>query len=100
MYVLGLTLEGIAQVLSSILWLFLILIIARVVISWVNADPYNLLVRVIIQSTDPLLSLFGRWRLSFGGLDFTPIVILLLIQFLQYVLVGALLYYGAVLKGM
>lgn len=100
MYVLGLTLEGIAQILSSILWLFMILIIARVILSWVNADPYNFLVRVIIQSTDPLLNLFGRWRLSFGGLDFTPIVVLLLIQFLQYVLVGALLYYGAILKGM
>ena len=98
MVALGFFLQGIAAVLNSVLWLAWLLIIARVVVSWVSADPYNPLVRIIVQSTDPLMRMFGRWRLQLGGLDFTPIVVLLLIHFLQIFLVGTIDYYGHLLQ--
>ena len=99
MVALGYTIVGIAQVLNSILWLFWVLIIARVIVSWVNADPYNALVRIIVQSTDPLLRLFRRLPLQLGGIDLSPLVAILVILFLQTALVNTLLYYGSALVG-
>lgn len=99
MVALGYTLAGIANILNSVLWFFLILVIARVIISWVNADPYNFLVRVIVQSTDPLFNLFRRWPLQFGGLDLTPLVLMLVIEFLRFVLVNTISFYaGQILR--
>src|SRR5689334_20469234 len=90
---------AIAYMLNSVLTMMLILVIAAVIISWVNADPYNFLVRVVRQSTDPLFDLIRRkLPLSFGGLDFSPIFVLLMIGFLKMFLVQTLIDQGQVLK--
>ena len=92
-------LMAISGVLNSILYLLLILVIARVVISWVNADPYNFLVRIIVSSTDPVLNPVRRkLPLNMGGLDFTPIVVMLVIYVLQMVVVQSLQDYALQLK--
>ena len=44
----------------------------RVIISWVGADPYNEIVRVIVRVTEPLLAPFRRLPLQIGAIDFTP----------------------------
>jgi YggT family protein len=67
------------------------IIIARAVISWVNPDPYNPIVRFLYSITDPvLLAIRRRLPLSFGGIDFSPIVVILVIIFLQRFLVASL----------
>jgi YggT family protein len=67
------------------------IIIARAVISWVNPDPYNPIVRFLYNITDPvLLAIRRRLPLSFGGIDFSPIVVILVIIFLQRFLVASL----------
>jgi YggT family protein len=96
---LGNILMGLAQVLNSVLGLLMFLVIARVIVSWVNADPNNPIVRVITASTDPLLLPIRRkMRLSFGGLDFSPIILILVIYFLQYAVAASLFDYGNELK--
>lgn len=94
MFILGYFLMGIAEVLNIVLYTYLFIIIARAVLSWVNPDPWNSLVRFLYQVTEPLLERIRRIpplsALSGGGMDFSPIVVILVIVFLQQFLVNSL----------
>ncbi len=91
MFVLGYFLQGVAQVLNIVLYTYLIVIIARAVVSWVDADPWNPAVRFLYQATEPLLGWVRRvLPVSAGGIDFSPMVVLLGIVFLQQFLVNSL----------
>ncbi|MBE9534897.1 MAG: YggT family protein [Proteobacteria bacterium] len=91
MFVLGNLLDALASILYLVLNLYMWIIIARAVISWVNPDPYNPIVRFLYSITDPvLLAIRRRLPLSFGGMDFSPIVVILVIIFLQRFLVASL----------
>jgi YggT family protein len=66
-------------------------IIARAVISWVNPDPYNPIVRFLNSITEPVLyPVRRRIPIHFGGLDFSPILVILAIIFLQSFVVQSL----------
>lgn len=59
-----------------------ILILIRVLMSWIpNLDPYNPIVRLIYQLTDPILEPARRIIPPIGGLDLSPLIVLLLIDF-------------------
>ena len=91
MFIAGNVIEGLAFVLKAVLDIYWWIVIVRVVISWVNADPYNTIVRALVSVTEPVLYPIRR-RLGFGGgIDFSPIIVLLLIWFLEIALVGSLL---------
>ncbi len=81
----------IANVLQSLLWAYLWVVIISAVMSWINPDPYNPIVRFIYSVTEPVFD-FVRERLPvfFGGIDFSPIVVILAIQFLQQYLIPTL----------
>lgn len=84
-------LSGIAMVLDMFLFLFVILVIARAVLSWVNPDPYNPLVRFITLSTEPLIAKVRKYLPKTGGpVDWAPLVLLAGLFFLQIVLVQSL----------
>jgi YggT family protein len=89
-------LEATAEVLNLVLNLYLFIVIARALISWVNPDPYNPIVRFLYTVTEPLLSRVRRWLmqvgLAAGGLDLSPIVVIVAIYFLQAFLVKSLNY--------
>ncbi len=91
MFIIANFLQALAAVLGMILNLYMWIIIARAVISWVNPDPYNPIVRFLYNATEPVLY---RLRRSFpifaGGIDFSPIVVLIIIYFLQLLLVQSL----------
>ena len=90
---------GLAYILRSVIWLLQILIIARVVISWVSADPYNPIVRFISSATEPLLYPIRRRIPPIGGgLDLSPLILLFGIIFLQYALVGSMEDYAIQMK--
>jgi YggT family protein len=68
------------------------IIIAQAVISWVNADPYNPIVRFLHSVTEPVLYNIRRLiPVYFGGLDFSPIIAILVIIFLKTFLVQSLI---------
>ncbi len=98
MFIIGNFLSGIAQVLNMLLSLYMWIIIARAVLSWVNPDPYNPIVRFINQATEPVLYQVRRYLPSFGGIDFSPIVVLLLIVFLREAVVTSLLQLSLMFK--
>jgi YggT family protein len=91
MFIAGNLLEGIATVLHTVLEIYMWVIIVRALISWVNPDPYNPIVQFLQRVTDPVLYQI-RKRLGMGsmGFDFSPIIAILLIMFLQIAVVGSL----------
>ena len=92
MYIVGYFLMAIANVLNLVLWLYMWIIIARAVLSWVSPDPYNPIVRFINNVTEPVLyKIRSKVPLSFGGIDFSPIIAILIIYFLQSFVVKSLL---------
>jgi len=66
-------------------------VIARAVLSWVNPDPYNPIVRFIYNLTEPVLGRIRRLLpLQLGGIDFSPIIVFLAIIFLQQFVVASI----------
>jgi YggT family protein len=92
MFILANLLTATAQALNLILWLYMWIIIARALISWVNPDPGNPIVRFLYHSTEPLLYRVRRALPVFtAGIDLSPLIVLLAIYFLQGFLVRSLL---------
>ncbi|MGB8992605.1 MAG: YggT family protein [Desulfobaccales bacterium] len=84
-------LEALTSILDLALTVYMWIIIARALLSWVNPDPYNPIVRFLYNITEPVLGwVRGRVPLIFGGLDLSPILVLLAIVFLQRFLVSTL----------
>ena len=92
MFVIGNFLVAVASVLNMLLSAYMWIIVIRALISWVNPDPYNPIVQFLRSATDPLLYRVRRvLPLNFGGIDFSPIIVIAGILFLQTFLVQSLL---------
>jgi YggT family protein len=79
--------SAIFQVLHAVLSIYFWIVIGRAIISWVNPDPYNPIVRFLHNATDPVFDRIRRvLPLQFGGIDFTPIIVLIVIGVLQNIL--------------
>ena len=90
MFMFGNFIKAIADLLNFVLSAYIWIVIARAVISWVNADPYNPVVRFLHQVTDPLLGRIRRFVPVMGGFDLSPMVLILGVIFLQSFLVPTL----------
>jgi YggT family protein len=89
-----------STVINIISWIFQIyefLILIRVLLSWINVNPYrptvdHPLVRLLYRITDPVLEPLRRVIPPIGGaIDITPVVALLLLEVLRQVIIRALL---------
>jgi YggT family protein len=79
---------AVASILDFLLTAYMWVIIGRAVISWVNADPYNPIVRFLYEITEPLLGRIRRYLpVSMGSMDFSPVILIVIIMFLQSFLV-------------
>lgn len=84
---------GLAQLAAMLLNFFMILIIAGALLSWISPDPYNPVVRIIYAATEPSLRWFRRrLPLNFGGIDFSPLVVIAVIVVLNSLLRRLMLY--------
>ena len=89
MFVFREFLLAIAALVEWVLWAYMWIIIIRALISWVNPDPWNPIVRFLYQATEPVLRPIRR-RLPMTGIDFSPLIVILAIVFLQRFLVSVL----------
>lgn len=72
------------QLVNLVFQVYTFIVLGRVIISWVNADPYNPIVRFLYSATEPVMQRLRRiLPLQFGGFDFTPIVLLFGLALLQ-----------------
>lgn len=91
MFVLSNFLIATASALGLILNLYMWIVIARAILSWVNPDPRNPIVRFLYNATEPLLYRVRRSVPAIaGGIDFSPIIVIVGIYFLQAFLVQSL----------
>ena len=91
MFIISNLLNAIASVLSLVLNLYMWIVIAAAVVSWVSPDPRNPIVRFLTGATEPVLYRVRRLLpVYFGGIDFSPIVVIAAIYFLQIFLVTSL----------
>jgi YggT family protein len=89
--ILGNLLGAVALVLRIVLNFYMWLVIGRVIISWVNADPHNPIVRFLYNATEPVLYRVRRVLPQIGaGLDLSPMVVILGLYFLERFLVVSL----------
>ncbi len=95
MFILGYLLQALASILGIVLFLAKIVIIARAVLSWVSPDPYNPVVRIINQLSEPILFPIRKRVPYFGGMDWSPIIAIIAIIFLEIFLVQTLNRLGA-----
>jgi YggT family protein len=85
MPIIGYFLIALARVIDAALTIYMWIVIAGAVLSWVNPDPYNPIVRFIRNVTEPVLYRIRRsLPVSFSGIDFSPIVVIFAIMFLKY----------------
>jgi len=87
MFVFSNFLHAVAYVIEILLNIYMWIVIARALISWVNPDPYNPVVNFLYRATEPVLSRVRRIIPDLGGIDLSPLIVLLIIYFLKEFLV-------------
>ncbi len=91
MFVISNFLSALATMLDLVLSAYIWIIIGRAIVSWVSADPYNPIVRFVYEVTEPLLSRIRRVVPIFGGgIDFSPMILIIAIMFLRGFIVPTL----------
>lgn len=94
MFVAGNFLSALASVLHLLLQAYMWVVIIRALLTWVNPDPWNPIVRTLNRLTDPLLDPIRRKMLrvmGYGvGIDLSPIILIAGVYFLDFFVVGIL----------
>lgn len=79
----------IAKIVNNVFYFYFILIILRIFLTWIpNIDWQQQPFRSIREVTDMYLDIFRRFIPPYGGLDFSPIIAIIVLQILQSVIVG------------
>ena len=83
--------QAVAQILSMVINIYIWVIIIAALLSWVNPDPSNPIVQILRRLTEPVYSFVRRYIPTvIGGIDLSPIIIILALQFLDLFLVRVL----------
>jgi len=101
-FVLGNILIGLGMALYYTLAAYMWVLIGRAIISWVNADPRNQIVRFLIMATEPVVERVRRWlplRLRYYPLDIAFLLVLGLVIFMQFAVANTLVQLGVRLGG-
>jgi YggT family protein len=80
----------VASLINLIYYAFVILIFARFILSWVSLGSYELR-ETVFRLTEPVLEPVRRLLPPMGGLDFSPIIVLIAAQILRTIVIGALI---------
>lgn len=90
MFVFGNLFHAVAFILDTVLTIYMWMIIVSALISWVNPDPYNPIVRFLHSVTDPVLRPIRRRVGIAMGIDLSPMLVILAIMFVRYFLIASL----------
>ena len=91
MFIFGNVILGVAKVFDVVLNIYMWVIIIRALISWVNPDPYNPIVQILTRMTEPVLRPLRKLAPPHRiGIDFSPLIAVLIIMFLQYAVINSL----------
>ncbi len=89
--ILATFIQAIAQILSMVINIYIWVVIISALLSWVNPDPTNPIVQILRRLTEPVYAFVRRYIPTvIGGIDLSPIIIILALQFLDLFLVRVL----------
>jgi YggT family protein len=91
MFVFSNLLSAVATVIDIILTVYLWMVIARALVSWVNPDPHNPIVRFLYSATEPVLYPVRRRLPASMGLDLSPLIVIAVIYFVKLFIVKTLM---------
>lgn len=92
MFVMENFMVALAKIIDMGLSIYIWLIIGRAIISWVNPDPYNPIVTFLYRTTEPVMAPIRRLIPMRGmGIDISPIIVIMIIYFLQMFLVKTII---------
>lgn len=97
MIVFSNTLSAIAIIFGSLLNIYFWIVVIATLITWVNPNPANPIVRGLRMLTEPVFYRVRKW-LPFtyaAGIDFSPVVVLIVIELLNRIVVKSLVQYAA-----
>ena len=99
MFTVGNLVYALAHVVDITLSIYMWVVIISALISWVNPDPYNPIVRFLYGITEPVFAFVRRYLPILPmGLDLSPLIVLLAIVFLQQFLVKTLIQLAEALR--
>ncbi|MCK4249503.1 MAG: YggT family protein [Candidatus Omnitrophica bacterium] len=90
MFILAQFFQSLSILFDMIFSILYFLLVARIIISWFQVNPYNEIVQIIMRITEPILAPFRRLPLRLGVIDFSPILAFIAITFLRSFVVGIL----------
>ena len=91
MFIITNFIYAIATILDMVLSIYMWIIIARAIVSWVSPFSRSPIVYALIRLTDPVLQRLRRiLRLRGMGIDFSPMIAILAILFFKYFVVASL----------
>jgi YggT family protein len=91
-------LNALATVINLVFQIYFYIVIGRAIISWVNPDPYNPIVRFLHNATEPVLYRIRKLLpVHFGGIDLSPIILLVGLEVVRQVLISLI---ATVMRGM
>ncbi|MGC9194493.1 MAG: YggT family protein [Syntrophobacteraceae bacterium] len=100
MFIIGYFLQATATVLHFVLYTYMLIVIAHALLSWVSPDPYNPIVRFLYNATEPVLYRIRRaLPLTAGSMDFSPMLLILALIFLDQFVVPTLFRIASILGG-
>jgi YggT family protein len=76
----ALTILSITDLVSLLINIFIFAIFARAMLSWLNPGSYDSATSILVSLTDPLLNSCRRYIPDFGGIDLSPLAVLLFLQ--------------------
>ena len=83
------------DIVSLVFQVYIFIVIARALISWVNPDPYNPIVRFLYSATEPVLAMMRRYLpLQFSGIDLSPIALLLALTIVEKILLNIIVQFS------
>jgi YggT family protein len=83
---------NIIELISLVFEIYKVLLVIRIVLSWVPHNHYHYLVEKLYTLTDPYLNLFRSLNLNFSGIDLSPIVAFFVLGFVQNLLLQLLIF--------
>lgn len=99
MFIFANLILAIGNILNILLSGYMWIIIISALISWVNPDPYNPIVRFLHAVTEPVLRPVRRIVGRTGFVDLSPMIVILAILFVKYFLIQSLIELAYKLKG-
>ncbi|MCL5781347.1 hypothetical protein P378_07615 [Desulforamulus profundi] len=75
--------NNVVAFLNVAFWVYEMMLLARILMSWFPHNPYNPIARFLYETTDPYLNIFRRFIPPLGMIDISPIVAFLVLRMIQ-----------------